>query len=89
MPFGSRKSISSCVWSVKSKKDPRFNDSGSGIFGYFLCDHLPDEVEAMIKKKEEKFGVKRPDDLELSAFADDRENDDKWEDDNYNVKHHL
>lgn len=71
-----------CAWSVKSKKDKRFNLNGNGTWGYFIgCGKVPDEIESKIKKIEKKHGVKRPDDLEFSAFLDDESDDSCKKDD--------
>lgn len=60
--FGSFKEGS---WSLRSKKDPRWNCSGRGIVGGFMCPEANDAIEKLKKK----YG-KPPKDLELSAMKD-------------------
>jgi hypothetical protein len=65
-----------CSWSISSKKDPRFNASGTGTWGEFIATgQIPGDVEDVIKETEQKLGTTRPDDIELSAFSEDRGND--------------
>jgi len=56
--------ISRGSWSLKSKKDPRFNcESVVGNVGWL---HIPYEAVTRIKNLERQFGIEAPDDLELS-----------------------
>ncbi len=61
-------SIGGCgVWSVSSKKDPKWNNSGRG-FGA-VTNGGPKEMQEWLKECEEKYG-ETPDDLEVSFFKD-------------------
>ena len=62
-PIGRPKTIH---WSVRSKKDPRWNKSGSCL-GLILM--RPHEVNDWIKKCRKKYG-KQPKDLTYEAYKD-------------------
>ena len=54
-------------WSVYSKKDTRWNNSGRG-YG-FVCSGGPQEIQSWIDECKKKYG-EPPDDLEYSFFKD-------------------
>lgn len=53
-------------WSITSKKDPRWDNSGISIVGMIF--QMPAKAKAWTKKCEKKYG-KRPKDLKYSAHS--------------------
>ena len=60
-------SFRSGTWTISSKKDPRWNDSGTAeVCGGFM---MPPEVKKAIDKKTKEYGL-APDDLEWGYMKD-------------------
>lgn len=54
-------------WKVSSKSDPRFDCSGEGLVGMFVC---PPDAKKKIEELEKELGCEAPDDLEFFYLKD-------------------
>lgn len=54
-------------WWISSKLDPRWDDSGTGYVGGFVC---PSEAKSSIEKTKTELGIEPPDDLEFGYMKD-------------------
>ena len=63
--FGS--TLKTGCWTISSKSDPRWDDSGEGVVGGLT---LPYEALDYVEAKKKELGEEPPDDLEYSYMKD-------------------